>query len=273
MRWARVQRWMSPGVAPTHDPDARLCARCGYPFPGGRDGAPGPCTECGTHIDPSRLADLRPEGPPDAVLRLLRAPGAGHLVVIVVGACVLAAGGIVPAGYWRIEVTGVLVLLVAWGLWLLRGAIALAAAAKLGRIRDTVRQRGWWVNAAAGIALPVIATSNLPMRATFLVERRRLDAAAAAWTTQPDRAIDVDFVLLAGASRPDTSLADALGERIRIPEQPGWNAGGFGIALPGSGFIFETGVYYYLPNAPPAAVPPGLLRHLGGPWFAGHHTW
>ncbi len=273
MRWARVQRWFSPGVEFADDPAARLCARCGYPFPGGREGLPAACSECGTHIDPARLGDLRPQGPPDVIRRLLRAPGAWHLLVTAAGACILAAGNAVPGGYFGLELTGFSVVLVAWLAWLLRAAIAALAALRAGRFRDASRQRGWWLNAGAGIVLPMLAASPLPMHAVFLVERRRLDAAAAAWAAAPDQTHAVDFRLLPGGSTVDPSYADAVANSPQITAGPGWADGGFGIAVPRTGFIFETGIYYYLPNLPPQGVPSRVLRHLGGPWFAGHHLW
>ena len=273
MRWARVQRWFSPGVEFADDPAACLCARCGYPFPGGREGVAGACSECGTHVDPARLGDLRPASPAGAVRRLLRAPGAWHALVIAAGASILAVGNAVPSGYWVIELAGFLVILLSWFAWLVRALVAAIAALKAGRFRDAARQRGWWVNAAAGIALPALAASPLPMHAAFLLERGRLDAVAAAWTAAPGQAHAVDFLLLPGGSTVDPSYADAVANSAQITAGPGWADGGFGIAVPRTGFIFETGIYFYLPNLPPQGVPPRVLRHLGGPWFAGHHLW
>ena len=67
-----MSRWLSPGVHFKDDPQVRVCARCGYPFPGGRHGAPAACSECGTYIDPTKAGLLRSLAP---AMMLQRAKG------------------------------------------------------------------------------------------------------------------------------------------------------------------------------------------------------
>jgi hypothetical protein len=110
------------------------------------------------------------------------------------------------------------------------------------------------------------------MYAVFCLERGRLDAVAAAWTAAPDQRPTVDFVLLPGTSTVDASFLEGRTD-VSAVAPAGWSDGGFGLAIPGTGFIFETGVYYYLPNLPPGSAPVRALQHLGGPWFAGEHRW
>lgn len=273
MTYRRIQRWLAPGVEFADDPAVRLCAKCGYPFPGGRHGAPAACTECGTYIDPARFGFLQPASPPNVIRRLLRAPGLKHAIVFVVGVALVAIGNAAPGGYWKLELPGVWFLIIAWLAWLLRAALAAVASLRVGGFKDTFRQRGWWVTAAAGTVLVLIAASPLPMYAVFRIERARLDAVAAAWTAAPDQRPTVELVLLPGTSTVDVSLVDGLAVQLPTTAPTGWRDGGFGLAIPATGFIFETGVYYYLPNLPPGSAPVRALRHLGGPWFAGEHSW
>jgi hypothetical protein len=270
--YRRIQRWLSPGVEFADDPAVRLCAKCGYPFPGGRDGAPAACTECGTYIDPARFGYLQPASPPEVIRRLLRAPGLKHAFVFMACVALVATGSVAPGGYWGVELAGIGFLIGAWLAWLFRAAVAAVAALRVGRFKDTFRQRGWWVTATSGTILVLAAASPLPMYAVFRLERGRLDAVAAAWTAAPDQRPTVDFLLLPGTSTVDVSLVEGRTD-VSAVAPAGWRDGGFGLAIPRTGFIFETGVYYYLPNLPPGSAPVRALQHLGGPWFAGEHSW
>ena len=272
MTYGRIQRWLAPGVEFADDPAVRLCAKCGYPFPGGRDGAPAACTECGVHIDPAQFGCLQPASPPDVIRRLLRAPGLKHAAVFMVGVALVAVGSVAPGGYWGVELAGIGFLIGAWLAWLFRAAVAAVAALRVGRFKDTFRQRGWWVTVAMGTVLVLVAASPLPMYAVFRIERSRLDAVAAAWTAAPDQRPTVDFLLLPGTSTVDVSFVEGRTD-VSAVAPAGWSDGGFGLAIPGTGFIFDTGVYYYLPNLPPGSAPVRALQHLGGPWFAGEHRW
>ena len=267
-----MSRWLSPGVHFKDDPQVRVCARCGYPFPGGQHGAPAACSECGTYIDPTKAGLLRSLAPAMMLQRALRAPGLWSMGLIALCACALAIAQAVPGGYalWSIAaIAGIVVMMLIVGMRLL---VALVVARKLRRVRDMLRQRGWWAVPCFAIIATVLAASPLPIHVLFRLERPRLDAAAAAWLAQggaATSAVQLDFLLIPGASQLDPSLVEPLSELATYGVQPASLVGGFGFAVPGTGFIFERGVYYYLPNLLPGSVPNHVLRHLGGPWYSG----
>jgi hypothetical protein len=194
------------------------------------------------------------------------------MALIALCACALAIAQAVPGGYtlWSIAaMAGIVVMMLIVGIRLL---IALIVARNLRRVRDMLRQRGWWAVPSFAMIARVLAVSPLPIHVLFHLERPRLDAAAAAWLAQggaATSAVQLDFLLIPGVSQPDPSLVEPLSGRATYGVQPASLAGGFGFAVPGTGFIFERGVYYYLPNLLPGSVPNHVLRHLGGPWYSG----
>jgi hypothetical protein len=171
---------------------------------------------------------------------------------------------------WSIAaMAGIVVMMLIVGIRLL---IALIVARNLRRVRDMLRQRGWWAVPSFAMIARVLAVSPLPIHVLFHLERPRLDAAAAAWLAQGGAAtstVQLDFLLIPGVSQPDPSLVEPLSGRATYGVQPASLAGGFGFAVPNTGFIFDRGVYYYLPNLLPGSVPNHVLRHLGGPWYSG----
>jgi hypothetical protein len=171
---------------------------------------------------------------------------------------------------WSIAaMAGIVVMMLIVGIRLL---IALIVARNLRRVRDMLRQRGWWAVPSFAMIATVLAASPLPIHVLFHLERPRLDAAAAAWIAQggtATSAVQLDFLLIPGVSQPDPSLVEPLPELATYGVQPASLAGGFGFAVPNTGFIFDRGVYYYLPNLLPGSVPNHVLRHLGGPWYSG----
>jgi len=203
--------------------------------------------------------------------RALRAPGLWSMGLIALCAGALAIAQAVPGGYawWSIAaIAGIVVMMLIVGMRLL---VALVVARKLGRVRDMLRQRGWWAVPSFAIIAAVLAASPFPIHVLFRLERPRLDAAAAAWLAQggaATSAVQLDFLLIPGTSQLDPSLVEPL---ATYGVQPSSLAGGFGFAVPGTGFIFERGVYYYLPNLLPGSVPNHVLRHLGGPWYSGRY--
>jgi hypothetical protein len=196
------------------------------------------------------------------------------MALIALCACALAIAQAVPGGYtlWSIAaMAGIVVMMLIVGIRLL---IALIVARNLRRVRDMLRQRGWWAVPSFAMIARVLAVSPLPIHVLFHLERPRLDAAAAAWLAQGGAAtstVQLDFLLIPGVSQPDPSLVEPLSGRATYGVQPASLAGGFGFAVPGTGFIFERGVYYYLPNLLPGSVPNHVLRHLGGPWYSGRY--
>jgi hypothetical protein len=173
---------------------------------------------------------------------------------------------------WSIAaIAGIVVMMLIVGMRLL---VALVVARKLRRVRDMLRQRGWWAVPCFAMIATALAASPLPIHVLFRLERPRLDAAAAAWLAQggaATSAVQLDFLLIPGASQLDPSLVEPLSALATYGVQPASLAGGFGFAVPGTGFIFERGVYYYLPNLLPGSVPNHVLRHLGGPWYSGRY--
>ena len=269
-----MSRWLSPGVHFKDDPQVRVCARCGYPFPGGQHGAPAACSECGTYIDPTKAGLLRSLAPAMMLQWALRAPGLWSMGLIAVCACALAIAQAVPGGYalWSIAaIAGIVVMMLIVGMRLL---VALVVARKLRRVRDMLRQRGWWAVPCFAMIATALAASPLPIHVLFRLERPRLDAAAAAWLAQggtATSAVQLDFLLIPGVSQLDPSLVEPLSKHATYGVQPASLASGFGFAVPGTGFIFVRGVYYYLPNLLPGSVPNHVLRHLGGLWYSGRY--
>ena len=126
-----MSRWLSPGVHFKDDPQVRVCARCGYPFPSGQHGAPAACSECGTYIDPTKAGLLRSLAPNLMLQRALRAPGLWSMGLIALCACALAIAQAVPGGYalWSIAaIAGIVVMMLIVGMRLL---VALVVARKL----------------------------------------------------------------------------------------------------------------------------------------------
>jgi len=258
----RLDRWLSPGVRYDGDPSARDCARCGYPFAGGAFGAPAPCTECGAPLDPALLGSLRPRGVHRLAVKALHAPGTPLCTLATLACLTVAIGNCVPEGFSRLLIGGIMATAALAFTWLLRVTVAATVALRARLLGATFRQRGWWAMPLLMVGLMGFALSGLPMVAMFRLQRPNLAAAAAGRHDAP-------LVLLPGTAVYTPGAVMRLGQVEDVME-PGWVAGGSAFAIPGTGFVFEQGVYFHLPNMPPERCP-WFLRPLGGGWYAGRH--
>lgn len=274
----RLGRWLSPGVRFEGGAAARHCARCSYECRGAEATR---CSECGAEIDPATGHGLRPMAPGALARALMRAPGLPMLACGLAASAAWAWGRSVPTGYFGWELTAAAALVLLAGTYLLRMLAAGLASNRNGRLADCARQRGWWAVPVACIAAVAVALSPLPVHAGFRMRRGELDALAALWT-----AGDLDGLRarsnVVGASGGLRVMFEADGRPaapidlghgmlrplVRDGAEADWR--GFAVVVPGTGFLFKTGGYVYLPDLPADSLPAtAALSPLGGGWWQG----
>lgn len=271
----RLRRWLSPGVRFLPSTDERRCARCGYPFPGGAHGSPAPCSECGALVDPTVARTLRAPVPGRFVQGSLHAPGLTYSVLVGAAVIVLLYSASVPGGYFDPGILGLSAIALLGLFGILRAAVALAVALRQRRLGDTARQPGWWIPPAAVLAAVLAGEAGVPIVLGFEGRRATLEANAAAWHAGT---LDQVPVAQGGLKRvgstptpilefpPMSVYADresASSQQARV--QPD-DFRGVLLQVSGSGFMFESGAYAYLPYLKSTRLPE--LVPLGGGWYA-----
>jgi hypothetical protein len=100
----------------------------------------------------------------------------------------------------------------------------------------------------------------------FLIQRSRLEAARAAWEALPpeERAKGVPRTVELWTPFGLRAAGDGLFALTARGLDP---AEGFGIPVPGTGFLFDVGSYYYLPRMPVAGAATAGLRPMGDGWY------
>lgn len=289
----RLGRWLSPGVRFDESRATWMCRRCGYPWvappearPEGRSAPPTAppelrCPECGSAVDPATRRGLRWSLPGVFTQWLMRAPGLPTLWAGLVAAAVLAYARSAPIGYFRFELLAAALLAFAAIALALSAVAATVLAARVGRLGDAARQRGWWFVPVAWAAAVAIALSPLPLEAGFRARRADLVRLAALWESGdlerlrearapgPYGAAGGAGVIFDG-DRPVAPLdicGGALRAAVPAADEAKWR--GLVIAVDGTGFLFERGGYVYLPDLPEQDMPAGTLDPLGDGWWQG----
>lgn len=261
-----------------------------YPVPGGKDGPPCECPECGARVDardPSTLARHRFAR---AQHRLAHAPG---IIECAVAACpgLLACVSVsAPEGYFLpmlLSAFGAMAIL-AW--WLVRVFVATVIGWRWERLGAVLRQPGWAAMPVLLVAVGALSFTTVPARIVRWCEGARLAAAAqqalaveaAGGDEAALAAIAVDFAVLPGTGRVSPDALAQLREwraSHRADDAGDWTQGGVAITVPQTGFLFDQGAYFFLPNLRPKTgdmpIPSRILKPLGDGWFAGrledHH--
>jgi hypothetical protein len=271
-----VRQWLAPGVHFTPASDERWCAGCGYPVPGGVHARPAPCSECGAMVSPSEPTSMRAPLPGRFAQGALRAPGPVFLAFVVAAMTVAGYGASVPTGYFGATVLGLGATFVLALIGVVRACVAAVIALRLRRLRDTARQPGWWLSPAVVVAVFLAADSGVPLHLGFALRRGTLDRTAAAWR---DGTLDQLPPGLGGLERSSGSAAPILewesmslfaDAASSVAKRAGVTPDDFRgvlVLVPGSGFLFETGGYAYLPYLPATARIPDLTP-MGGGWYA-----
>jgi rubredoxin len=290
----RLGRWLAPGVAFDESRATWTCRNCGYAWvpppldPAGAGAAPPTrapdahrCSECGVEVDPVTRRGLRWSIPGMFTQWLMRGPGLPTLGAGLVAAAMLAYARSAPVGYFRFELLAAALLAFAAIALALSAVAAAVLAARLGRLGDAARQRGWWFVPVAWAAAVAIALSPLPLEAGFRARRADLVRLAGLWESGdlerlrearapgPYGAAGGAGVLFDG-DRPVAPLdicGGALRAAVPAADEAKWR--GLVIAVDGTGFMFERGGYVYLPDLPEQDMPAGTLDPLGDGWWQG----
>ncbi len=271
----RVRRWFAPGVRFLPSSDERQCARCGYPFPGGAQGAPAPCSECGAWVDPTEARTLRAPVPGRFVQWSLRAPGLAYSLLVCAALVVLLYAASVPGGYFDSGILGLCAIVLLGLFGILRAALALVVGLRHRRLGDTARQPGWWIPPAVVLAGVSTAQAGVPIVLGFEWRRATLEANAAAWHAGTlDQVPVAQGGLKRIGSTPTPVLEFPPMSVYADPESPSSRQArvqpndfrGVLLQVSGSGFMFESGAYAYLPYLPASTWLPDLVP-LGGGWY------
>ena len=282
----RVRTWLSPGVAYEPGPEASAprCGRCRYPVPGGSQGAACECPECGARVDPRDSSTLARPSAIKVQRRLVHAPGPLECAIAAVPGLLACAGASVPQGYFGLIILSIAATMAVLGWWLLRVFIATVIGWRWERMAAVVRQPGWIVMPAALVATGALSFTSIPARFVLWGEVGSLDAAvrlarateAAGGDDAALAAITVDFSILPGIGRVAPEAMGQLREWCRTHRTDGdvdWTRGGVAVTVPGTGFLFEVGSYFFLPALEPQPgdepIPTTILSPLGGGWYAG----
>ena len=264
--WKRVNRWLSPGAGLESGTDDRACARCGYAFPGGTSGAARPCIECGAALDPALPGTLVAPGPGGLGRWLMHAPGLWYQVAVLAGCGLVFVSDMAPGGWFGPLALGSTWLLVLGLFGITRLLVATALAIRWKRLRAVDAQPGWWLPPAMVAALVGLLLLGVARDTGFLIQRSRLDAARAAWEALPpeERAKGVPRTVELWTP---SGLRAAGDGRFALTARGLDPAEGFGIPVPGTGFLFDVGSYYYLPRMPVAGAATAGLRPMGDGWY------
>ena len=282
----RLRRWLSPGVAYEPGPEASAprCGRCRYPVPGGGDGAPCECPECGARVDPRDPSTLARPSAIKVQRRLAHAPGPLECAIAAVPGLLACAGASAPQGYFELIMLSIAATMLVLGWWLLRVFVATVIGWRWERLVAVLRQPGWMVMPAALVATGALSFTAIPARVVLWGEGGRLAAAVrqahAIETAGGDAAalsaITVDFSLLPGTGRVTPEAMAQLREwrrTHRADDEVDWTRGGVAVTVPRTGFLFEVGAYFFLPDLKPQPgdepIPTTILSPLGGGWYAG----
>lgn len=262
-RLRRIDRWLSPGARLEEATDERVCAVCFYAFPGGTGGTPRACTECGARLDPASAGTLVAPGPSATARWFMHAPGIWHQLAVLGACALLFIGDMAPGGWFTILVTGALALLGLGAFGAARFIIATMLAIRCGRLRAVDSQPGWWVPPAMVIALLLLLVLGVPRWAGFHIQRPRLEAARAAWASLPpdQRSSGVPGTVMLWTPSGLRDAQSAYGLRYSGP--------GFALTAPSTGFLFDMGMYAYLPEIGADEARAAGLRALGGGWYEG----
>jgi len=215
---------------------------------------------------------------------VVRAPAVAECSLAVAVGVLACASDSAPEGYFLLIVISGIATLVLASWWLVRVLLATVVGWRRERLGAVIRQPGWWVMPGALLGLLALAATSLPKRVVLALERNRLDAAvqqaegilAAAGDRQALTAVTVDFLCLPGQGHVEPYAMERLREWKLSwwkGEAGDWTAGGVAIVVPGTGYLFENGVYFHLPNRTEGPgvtpVPSNILVPLGGHWYAG----
>lgn len=265
----------APGPGAAAPPDASgtgvCCARCGYPF-SGRVGA---CPECGTHVDPADPATIA-LGRRGRVLRLLvRPPGLPMAAAAAAAGLVTAYGFSVPGLYIGPAAAGITALAMVVGAWALRATAAVIGAIIRGEgWQPACRRLGhrrWWAAPAIAVLLAAASGSGLATWIGWRLRMGQLAPMAEAWRVDPRSVAG-----LPGSQHVATG-EDGLPRHpldLWFPPPQGVQPtresdAGLVVRVPGTGFLFEHGVYVHAPTMAADSPLRPHLRALGDGWYAG----
>lgn len=215
---------------------------------------------------------------------LLYAPATVECAIAAVPGVLGCVGASVPGGYFTLIVLafGATMVMLAW--WLVRVFAATVIGWRWGRLPAALRQPGWVAMPTVLVAVGALAFTSIPIRSVRWFEEGRLQGAvrqalaaeASGADTPTISGITVDFALLPGTGRVSPEALEQLREwrRASHPEgSPDWTEGGVAITVPETGFLFEVGVYFFLPNLTPQPgdppIPTTILQPIGDGWFEG----
>lgn len=255
-----------------------------YPVPGGKDGPPCECPECGARVDARDPATLARRRFTKAQHRLAHAPGVIECGVAACPGLLACVAVSAPEGYFLpivLSAFGTMAIL-AW--WLVRVFVATIVGWRWERLGAVLRQPGWAAMPAVLVAVGALSFTTVPARMVRWCEGGRLAAAvqqalaiqAAGGDDAALAAVAVDFALLPGTGRVSPDALAQLREWVAghgTGAAGDWTQGGVAITVPQTGFLFEQGAYFFLPNLKPRpgdpAIPSRILTPLGDGWYAG----
>lgn len=188
---------------------------------------------------------------------------------------VLAYGCSVPALYFGPAAAGITALAVVAGVWALRAAAAIAASVMRGEgWRHGCRRlwhRRWWAAPAIAVLLAAASVSGLAAWVGWRLRMGQLAPMAEAWRADPRSVAGLpgsEHVATGEDGLPLHPL-DLWFPATQGVQPTRESDAGLVVRVPGTGFLFEHGVYIHAPALAADSPLRPYLRALGNGWYAG----